>query len=247
MTSDLVRQAVYAPLNVRGRVEVVLRRLTDAIALGMLPDGERLPSEAELAETLGVSPMSVREALSSLRERGLVETRRGRNGGSFVRGAGMDPEGRRASRLSRLSQDELREFGDYYACISGTIGRLAAERSLPDDLRPLAEVVDEMAGVRDTASHSRLEARFHLELARFSQSVRLTYEEISLQGDLGMLLWAGGASTDKFKRIAHVHREIYEAILQGDGDAARTLCAEHVLAAVAALEGERKGRKAVTG
>src|SRR5262245_49335985 len=79
------RSAMFAPLDQTGRAEAVTARLVDAITLGLLVDAERLPSEAELATRLGVSTVTVREALVALRQRGLVETRRGRGGGSFVR------------------------------------------------------------------------------------------------------------------------------------------------------------------
>ncbi len=62
-----------------------MQRITEAIHLGLLDDGERLPVEVDLAAQFGVAPMTVREALATLREQELVETRRGRSGGSFVR------------------------------------------------------------------------------------------------------------------------------------------------------------------
>ena len=63
----------------------MVQRITEAIHLGLLADGEQLPVEVELARQFGVAPMTVREALAELRDQGLVETRRGRTGGSFVR------------------------------------------------------------------------------------------------------------------------------------------------------------------
>ena len=78
------RKAVFAPVDSRARVEAVVRRIGDAIELGLLADGEQLPGETELAVQLGVSTVTLREALMALRQQGLVVTRRGRGGGSFV-------------------------------------------------------------------------------------------------------------------------------------------------------------------
>ena len=61
--------AVFAPLESLSRSELVARRLTDAIALGLIPDSEQLPGEADLAGIFGVSTTTIREALSSLRLR----------------------------------------------------------------------------------------------------------------------------------------------------------------------------------
>ncbi|MBV9832650.1 MAG: FadR family transcriptional regulator, partial [Marmoricola sp.] len=111
--------AVFAPLEPTSRSGLVVRRLSDAIALGLLPDGSQLPGEMDLASTLGVSTVTLREALAVLRADGLLETRRGRGGGSFVRlpSGGADALTRR--RLRELSVMELRDLGDLYATVSG--------------------------------------------------------------------------------------------------------------------------------
>ena len=75
--------ALFQPIGDEGRAELVERRLVDAIHRGHLRAGERLPSESELARSFGVAPVTVREALLTLRGQGLIVTRRGRNGGSF--------------------------------------------------------------------------------------------------------------------------------------------------------------------
>ena len=81
---DAHRSVVFAPLDGTGRAELVARRLSDAIISGLLRDGEKLPSEADLARSMGVALVTAREALEVLRVNSLVETRRGREGGSFV-------------------------------------------------------------------------------------------------------------------------------------------------------------------
>jgi DNA-binding FadR family transcriptional regulator len=136
--------AVFSPVDSIARVDAVVRRLTGAIAVGLLADGERLPSEAELAGRLGVSTVTVRQALMALRQRGMIETRRGRGGGSFVRvPSEFDP----GVLLRALAADEIRDFGDHYAAIAGAAARLAARRSLPSDMAPLWRSLDEMAAV----------------------------------------------------------------------------------------------------
>lgn len=58
--------------------------LAGAIGNGQLANGEKLPSESDLAATLGVSRMTLRQALAALESRGLVQRKRGRSGGTFV-------------------------------------------------------------------------------------------------------------------------------------------------------------------
>ena len=105
----LAREAILQPIGGTGLVEQTVRRLGEAIGLGILEVGERLPAEPELSERLGISPMTLREALSILREAGYVETRRGRAGGTFVRRS-VPPAPRSAARgrLDSLTVDDLR-------------------------------------------------------------------------------------------------------------------------------------------
>ena len=59
-------------------------RLTEAISSGDLQAGDRLPAERDLAEQLGVSRMTLRQALQTLERRGLVRRTVGRHGGTFI-------------------------------------------------------------------------------------------------------------------------------------------------------------------
>jgi DNA-binding GntR family transcriptional regulator len=79
--------------------------LADRIAAGRPARGERLPPERELAERLGVSRMTLRHALAALEQRGLVERRVGRDGGTFVAEPKLELVG-----TSALS-DQLRALG----------------------------------------------------------------------------------------------------------------------------------------
>ncbi len=79
-------QLAFAPLETVERGEEIARRLRHAIELGVLEDGAQLPSESELAARMRVSTLTLRAALAELRHLGLLETRRGKGGGSFVQG-----------------------------------------------------------------------------------------------------------------------------------------------------------------
>lgn len=220
------RSAMFAPLGQVGRVEAVTARLVDAITIGLLADTERLPSEAELAQRLGVSTVTVREALVALRQRGLVETRRGRGGGSFVRSpAGPAAHSWRES-LRAVSLSELRDLGDHYAAIAGAAARLAADRSSAEDIARLELATSDLRAA-EGVEVARAERQFHLEVAAAAQSPRLTQEELRLQADRGGLLWLPpqpGAFAE--------HRAIAAAIAAGDGTEARRLTEDHVHGAV---------------
>jgi GntR family transcriptional regulator, transcriptional repressor for pyruvate dehydrogenase complex len=231
------RSAMFAPLDRLGRAEAVTARLVDAITLGLLADTERLPSEAELAARFGVSTVTVREALVALRQLGLVETRRGRRGGSFVKApatpAVMSADIWRES-LRAVSLGDLRDIGDHYAAIAGAAARLAAERSSAEDIARLELATADMRTATG-ADVARAERQFHLEVAAAAQSPRLTREEMALQAECGGLLWLPPHPKERGAHAAH--QEITAAVGGGDGDAARELTERHVLDAVDRLAG----------
>src|SRR5580700_4941987 len=129
--------SLIAPLAVLGRAEEVALRVGQAIQLGLLSDGEQLPSEAEFAAQLGVSAMTLREALAMLRQQGLVETRRGRAGGTFVR--------RPTAPQPGLVRDRLRDLIDEQSAVSGTAARLAASRASTVSVRRLLALADQLS------------------------------------------------------------------------------------------------------
>jgi GntR family transcriptional repressor for pyruvate dehydrogenase complex len=230
MSARAVHRAVFAPLTQPGRAEAVTRRLRDAIVLGVLGDGEQLPSEVELAESLGVAPVTARESLQALRELGLVTTRRGRGGGSFVTAPAHPDAALVRTRLGELSLVDIRDFGDFYSAIAGAAAAYAAQRAAGEDIARLRE-----AGVRravDPGGSRRAEAQFHLEVAAATQSARMTQEELRLQAEFGPLLWLSMATADGRRRSEADHGAIVDAIAAGDPAAARDRTANHVERAI---------------
>lgn len=227
---DAARSVVFAPLNEHGRAELVERRLTDAIATGVLGNGERLPSEAELARMLGVAVVTAREALEALRKRGLVQTRRGREGGSFVTYDFETAPARTDERLREHSRVELRDLALHVGAIAGTAAEIAADRATADDVAALEESV--RRDDRSTAGAARRAvSRFQLEVAAMSQSPRLVREEVRLQAESGSLLWLCLRETEYRERSAQAHRLVAAAIGAGDAAAARSATIDFIRAA----------------
>ncbi|MFI5612311.1 FadR/GntR family transcriptional regulator [Amycolatopsis sp. NPDC051903] len=225
------RLAMFAPLDQLGRAEAVAARLLDAITLGLLDDAEQLPSEAELAAQFRVSTVTVREALAVLRQQGLVETRRGRGGGSFVRTPDWPSPSTWSARLRLVSLSDLRDFGDHYLAIAGSAARLAAERSTPEDLERLRLTSEDLLRTGGPEA-TRAERHFHLEVAAAAQSPRLTNQEVRLQGEHGGLLWVPLEGDDTCRQSYAEHQAIVTAIAAADGDLARKLTEEHILSAL---------------
>ncbi len=219
--------AVFSRLSVGGRADAVVRRIAEAVTLGLLDDGEQLPSEQYLAVQLGVAVGTVREALTTLRGQGLVETRRGRHGGSFIR---VPEDGMAAFHLSRLREmgtAELRDVGDEQLAVSGTAALLAAERAPADLAKRLSQQVSSLRKAETVLEQRRADSHFHIDIAIASQSLRLTHAEVRLQAELGSLLWLPGGEEPDVHKMADQHHEIMVAIAAGDAQRARVLAEEH--------------------
>ncbi|MET0859919.1 MAG: GntR family transcriptional regulator [Microbacterium sp.] len=235
---DAARSVVFAPLDGTGRAELVEQRLTDAIVSGVLRDGERLPSESELSRSLGVALVTAREALEGMRERGLVRTRRGRDGGSFVT-YDRDAAARLLeTRVRGHSRIELRDLALHVSAIAGTAAEIAADRASHDDVEMLLAIHDG-ADLSTAGGARRALGRFQLEVAAISQSPRLVREEVRLQSEAGPLLWLCLREQEYRDLSAASRTRVIDAIRAVDPVAARSATIAQATAALDWLVDEK--------
>lgn len=237
-TGSMARAAVFAPLDGSGRAELVAQRLTDAIVLGVLSDGEKLPTEAAMARQWGVATVTAREALEVVRARGLLTTRRGRDGGSFVTYSPASTGWMLDARLRATSRVALRDLATHSQAIVGMAAELAADRATPANLDDLLRIVDS-ADRDDARSCRRVQGAFLLELAALSQSARLVHEEIRLQAEFGPLLWMCLRDAGHRDRAAAAQRATIDALGAGDRDRARRSIIDAMSTAVGWLLDEK--------
>lgn len=228
LLSGDARRAVFAPLDDGApRRTAVVRRVGSAIALGLLADGEQLPAETELATLLGVSTVTLREALADLRELGLVETRRGRGGGSFVRFQDDALAELADARLADLGTTDLRELGDVHGAVAAAAARLAASRASHREIDRLRDIVERLSRSGAVPDQRRIDGRFYVEVAACAQSVRLTMLEMELHLELGQLPWPPADEPRLLGAIVTSHRAVIDAIEARDAQRARAITEEH--------------------
>jgi DNA-binding FadR family transcriptional regulator len=218
--------SLFVPVAGSGLVDTVSQQIADAIHLGLLAKGDQLPAESVLAGQLGVSIVTLRDALASLRRQGLVETRRGRTGGSFVVGPPSAPTARLRGRLRELSVVELRDLSDEWTAIAGAAALLAAARASESEVARLRGGADNLERASTISERIRANSGFGIQLALASQSERLTRAEVRLQGEAGELLWTPtDEPLDPAAVAADLHR-IADAVAAEDGRRARELAEE---------------------
>lgn len=208
--------------------------LRNRIALGGLPPGTRLPTERELAASLGVSRNTVREALRRLADDGLVTTTLGRSGGTRVRE--VPPGHPSRAEIAAGFRRTIEEYMQYRAAIEPLAARLAARHAEPDEVRELVSLLREPAP--DLATYHRLDSRLHASIARASrnsvlgEAVERAREEMFVRGNVLWLRtnWSAVYAGDDAVRAAFgsEHRKIVAAIETADADAAEEAMHRHL-------------------
>jgi DNA-binding FadR family transcriptional regulator len=211
------REVVYAPIVGESLVDLTAKRLVTIVSLGLIEVGERLPSEPELAERLGVSAATLREALASLRGAGLLATRRGRGGGTVVVRDVVPPAPEEARRrLAARSFEELRDLGDYRGAIDRRAAELAADRATPSEIDLLGELVTGMTERDSLAAYRRLDVQLHIGIAGAARSSWLTAGETTIQAELSDFASLVTSAASGRRLADDQHREILEALRARD-------------------------------
>jgi GntR family transcriptional repressor for pyruvate dehydrogenase complex len=213
--------------------EAILEQLESAITQGALSAGDRLPSERELASSLGVSRTSVREALRVLEALGVVETRRGPEHGAVLV---IEPGNAFVTivrMLAALRHIELEEIVDFRATVESGAARRLAEHPNAEALTGLERILAAMEC--DDIGHDEfhaLDAEFHLALVRAAGNRLVNLLAGGLSSTLRRVITDVGSLeapwTDLRPRIVKEHRALFAAIRRGDGAKAANLANRHV-------------------
>jgi len=227
--------AAFRPVRTGNAFEETVERILQAIKLGVVGHGERLPAERELATRLGVSRETLREALRSLQQAGYVDIRRGRYGGAFVTYRLPEPD---LGQLRRAAEDlgaELEDALAFRLVLETGAAELAARRPLTAQQRGylLQRLAD--ADGADTGDYRQCDSRFHLAIAELTDSPSLAAAVAEARMRLNDLLNAIPMLERNIDHASHQHHAITDAILTGDPAAARRATEEHLQATAALL------------
>ncbi|AXI80635.1 FadR/GntR family transcriptional regulator [Peterkaempfera bronchialis] len=237
--------AVLRPVRSGNTFEEAVQRILQLVRLGLVPDGGRLPAERELAERLQVSRVTLREALKALQDEGLLETRRGRYGGTFVRyrpeavedagraSAGGDELRRRARRMGDRLEDtllfrEVLEVGAAELCADRRPTGVQAQR-LRDCLAA--------TGSAALGDYRRMDTRLHLAVAELCGSPSVAEQYASVRASVNELLDCIPLLPRNLDHSEAQHAALVAALLDGDRERARAVMRAHVAGTAALLRG----------
>jgi DNA-binding FadR family transcriptional regulator len=221
----------WRPVRGGNAFEITVARLVQAIKLGMVAVGERLPAERDLADRLRVSRVTLREAIAALRDAGYLESRRGRQGGTFVvsSSAVLPPGATRPdpAQLARAMGASLHDALDFRRVVEPGAAGLAASRTLSAADRSHLVACLVASRNRDPAGRRTADSRLHLAIAAASGSPSLAAAVADVQLSLDRLLAAIPVIERNLDHSDHQHGRIVDAILAGDAAGARLAMEEH--------------------
>jgi DNA-binding FadR family transcriptional regulator len=229
----LASENVVLPVRrVRKAYEQVAEQIEQLIFSGMLKRGDRLPTEAELANQCGVSRATVREALRLLAAQRLIRTEKGSGGGSFVTVPSVssisDYLHSSIGVLTSAHDVSLEEFLEARELFEVPAARRAAERRDPVSLRHIHDSIPELSNDLDTEEQFKYNKGFHSAIVEAAGNTLIQIAAQPVFSVLQTNLSRGVLGEEFHRSINEHHVEISAAIDLGDGAAAEQLMRDHL-------------------
>jgi DNA-binding FadR family transcriptional regulator len=228
-----------AAVEVVPAYEVVAQRLRRAIHLGELPPGSKLPPERILSQRLGVSRITLREAIRVLEGEGYVGVGRGSRGGTTVRSGEMRPAEVRA--WMRKRRPELDALFQFRRINEAGAAERAATRVRPADIAELRDLVELTRESGDVSAFRSADVRFHMRIAELADSTLLRNAVEEARAALYVPFRAFPLEQMHDVSVPR-HIAIVDALEQGDPDAAAAAMEAHLLTTEEQLNKLRESR-----
>lgn len=210
---------------------VLIDRLAECYLAGALEPGERLPSERELANRFNVSRTTVREALRTMEQQGLIEIRQG--GGSFVKVSNFQAQKKEMMTAVRPENPLVFEMLELRRALEVESAFLAAMRASPLDLEKLRIALNNMTlAKRNPELGLKADLDFHIGIAKATHNSIFIDLMETLREHMEDTIKA--TQNHRFKNPARYadtleeHKEIYLAIASGNAHRAKELMEEHI-------------------
>ncbi|AKH81467.1 GntR family transcriptional regulator [Streptomyces sp. CNQ-509] len=230
-------RTVLRPVRAGNGFEEALEQILQVLRLGLVPPGERLPAERELAERLRISRVTLRDVLKVLADEGLVESRRGRYGGTFVRErtpASRDAQEELRRRTERTDLEDVLRFREV---LETGAAELCAGTEMAPGQRTRLRAALEATQDAPLGDYRRLDTLLHLTLAELAGSPRLAAQYAAVRATVNDLLDCIPLLVRNLEHSQAQHAALVGAVLDGDPDAAREMMREHCAGTAALLRG----------
>jgi DNA-binding FadR family transcriptional regulator len=205
----------------------VSRQLRKSIFGGEYQQGQRLPNERELAESFGTSRIIVREAIWDLKKSGLVEVKRGAQGGAFVQEMRHEAVTSVMRDVASLGKVRPAHIIEVRLLIEPAGAALAAERAAEEDLLKMIEYLERIPR-KQTDEYVHWQIGFHRMVAKASQNP-LFAMQVNIFLDFSEEMVLNLRRKDRLYHDTTAHPAILERIVKRDADGAKRLFYDHLL------------------
>lgn len=210
-----------------GVTRMAIDRIREMISSGELRPGDRLPPEQELADQLGVSRGSLREAVRALSQINVLDVRRG--DGTYVTSLAPSELLSGLSFAMELLQSQgVDEVLEVRRMLFPAATALAAQRVTPEQLAGMHDVVDELEAAVDPAEVARLQRQFQALVgdATGNETLSSILSAIQLRDENLRRAWL---TSPKRREVALAHdRMLLDAFERNDSEMARSIATVRV-------------------
>jgi GntR family transcriptional regulator, transcriptional repressor for pyruvate dehydrogenase complex len=220
--------AMYKTIQTSRLYELIVQQIEESILKGALKEGDQLPAERELAQLFGVSRTAVREAVKTLREKGLLEAYPGR--GTFITNGTSQAIRQSLDLMIKIGQPEgSMHLAEVRAILEPEIAALAATRIEEQHLVMMRDAIEVMeSALKDPDAYIEADLDFHLALAEAAANPLILSLLDSIVGllreqRLRIFYVDGGPERGQFH-----HKRILEAVEKRDAEKARMAMKAHL-------------------
>lgn len=217
--------------------DIIMDQIKEMVYDGRLKVGDKLPSELELANKIGVSRASIREALKALKEMGLIDSKVG--GGSFISNNFTDSLSGPLSLMVALNNTDMKSIFEFRKVIEIGAVSSAANNYTEQELQELKQILENMKLVSEEQILGKLDREFHEKIVDMSKNIFFKINMKAIVDILDRFLYVSAMKSKK-EDILKIHTEIYEALKLKDEKLAKKILERH-LEEVEKLNFDRRG------
>lgn len=224
-----MKDPILSPVKNRRVANLIEEQLKELIFSQQIPEGGRIPTERKLAKIFDASRLSVREALRMLESKGLIEIRKGAQGGGYVRKISSEPVIESLNNMINLQNLDINKIAEARLAIEPNICKIAAMKASDQDIEYLNEF-NEKLRESFTTGDSSIENDPHLHAAiadiAGNEILKVIIEALVQIHAYNMK----GIKLDKKAKseILQYHMDIISAIKAKDQDKAHDTMANHI-------------------
>lgn len=205
--------------------DIIMDQIKEMVYDGRLKVGDKLPSELELANKIGVSRASIREALKALKEMGLIDSKVG--GGSFISNNFIDSLSGPLSLMVALNNTDMKSIFEFRKVIEIGAISSATNNYTNQELHELNEILDNMKLASEEQVLGKLDREFHEKIIDMSKNIFFKINMKAIVDILDRFLHVSAMKSKK-EDILKIHTEIYEALKSKDEKLAKSILERHL-------------------